>query len=37
MKVGRQTVSLPLSAKLTQDDINQVIDAVVDIFNQTQQ
>ena len=28
MKVGRQTVSLPISAKLTDDDVNDVIRAV---------
>jgi dTDP-4-amino-4,6-dideoxygalactose transaminase len=28
MRIGRQTVSLPLSAKLTDDDVEDVIDAV---------
>lgn len=28
MRIGRQTVSLPISAKLTDDDINDVINAV---------
>ena len=28
MKVGRQTVSLPLSAKLTDEDVGDVVDAV---------
>lgn len=32
MRVGRQTVSLPLSAKLTEMDVAQVIDAVRQTF-----
>jgi dTDP-4-amino-4,6-dideoxygalactose transaminase len=28
MKIGRQTVSLPISAKLTDDDVQDVIEAV---------
>lgn len=31
MRIGRQTVSLPLSAKLTDKDVNDVINAVRDI------
>jgi len=31
MRVGQQTVSLPLSAKLTDEDVRDVIDAVCDI------
>jgi len=33
MKIGRETVSLPLSAKLTDKDIEDVIAAVQSIFN----
>lgn len=32
MNVGRQTISLPLSAKLTDDDVNNVINAVREIL-----
>jgi len=32
MQVGRQTVSLPLSAKLTNEDIEDVIEAVMQIL-----
>ncbi|MEN8169045.1 MAG: DegT/DnrJ/EryC1/StrS family aminotransferase [Pseudomonadota bacterium] len=32
MRIGRQTVSLPLSAKLTDEDVRDVIDAVRQIF-----
>ena len=32
MKVGRQTVSLPLSAKLTDEDAGDVIEAVMGIL-----
>jgi dTDP-4-amino-4,6-dideoxygalactose transaminase len=31
MRIGRQTVSLPLSAKLTNDDVNDVVEAVGNI------
>ena len=31
MRIGRQTVSLPLSAKLTEEDLNYVIEAVKDL------
>lgn len=33
MKIGRQTVSLPISAKLTEKDINDVITAVEMVLN----
>lgn len=33
MKVGRQTVSLPLSAKLTDDDVERVVNAVRESFS----
>lgn len=33
-RIGRQTVSIPLSAKLTDEDVADVIDAVRDILNQ---
>jgi len=32
MRIGRQTVSLPLSAKLTPEDVNDVIHAVTEIL-----
>lgn len=32
MRIGRQTVSLPISAKLNDDDIEDVVNAVKDIF-----
>jgi len=32
MKVGRQTVSLPLSAKLTSSDVDDVINAVSELL-----
>lgn len=32
MRIGRQTVSLPLSAKLTDEDVEDVIKAVVNII-----
>ena len=32
MRIGRQTVSLPLSAKLTDKDVGDVIDVVKDIL-----
>jgi dTDP-4-amino-4,6-dideoxygalactose transaminase len=32
--VGRKTVSLPLSAKLTDEDVERVIDAVISIFSE---
>jgi dTDP-4-amino-4,6-dideoxygalactose transaminase len=32
MRIGRQTVSLPISAKLTDEDIEDVIDAIKDIL-----
>lgn len=32
MKIGRQTVSLPFSAKLTDDDVEDVVNAVKDIL-----
>jgi dTDP-4-amino-4,6-dideoxygalactose transaminase len=34
MRIGRQTVSLPISAKLTDSDVEDVIDAVVRILSQ---
>jgi dTDP-4-amino-4,6-dideoxygalactose transaminase len=34
MKIGRQTVSLPISAKLTEKDVNDVITAVGMVLNQ---
>lgn len=33
MEIGRQTVSLPLSARLTDQDVTDVIDAVHRILN----
>ena len=33
MRIGRQTASLPLSAKLSDKDVGDVIDAVVQIFS----
>ncbi|CAG0956418.1 DegT/DnrJ/EryC1/StrS aminotransferase family protein [Geobacter sp.] len=33
MKIGRQTVSLPLSAKLTNTDIEDVVDAIKEIIS----
>jgi dTDP-4-amino-4,6-dideoxygalactose transaminase len=35
MRLGRQTVSLPLSPKLSDSDVNRVIDAVRDIILQS--
>jgi dTDP-4-amino-4,6-dideoxygalactose transaminase len=32
MRIGRQTVSLPLSPKLTEEDIQDVISAVTEIL-----
>lgn len=32
MRVGRQTVSLPLSARLTDDDVERVVSAVIESF-----
>jgi dTDP-4-amino-4,6-dideoxygalactose transaminase len=32
MKIGRETVSLPLSAKLTDNDVDDVIQAVKKII-----
>jgi dTDP-4-amino-4,6-dideoxygalactose transaminase len=34
MKIGRETVSLPLSAKLTDNDVDDVIRAVKKIITQ---
>ncbi len=36
MRIGRQTVSLPLSAKLTDQDVRDVINAVTEILSTTQ-
>jgi len=36
MRIGRQTVSLPLSAKLTDQDVKDVINAVTEILSTTQ-
>ena len=36
MKIGRQTVSLPISAKLTDEDVEDVIKAVKDILSNRQ-
>ena len=33
MRIGRQTASLPISAKLTDKDVEDVIDSVVQIFS----
>lgn len=33
MRIGRQTVSLPLSAKLSDEDVNDVVVAVKSILN----
>ncbi|NJD63406.1 MAG: UDP-4-amino-4,6-dideoxy-N-acetyl-beta-L-altrosamine transaminase, partial [Deltaproteobacteria bacterium] len=33
MRIGRQTASLPLSPKLTDGDVQDVIDAVIGIFS----
>ena len=35
MRIGRQTVSLPISAKLTDDDVGSVIEAVFSILEKT--
>ncbi|MHC4421667.1 MAG: DegT/DnrJ/EryC1/StrS family aminotransferase, partial [Planctomycetota bacterium] len=34
-RIGRSTVSLPLSAKLTDDDVSRVIDAVTGILRRS--
>jgi dTDP-4-amino-4,6-dideoxygalactose transaminase len=34
MRAGRQTVSLPLSAKLTDEDVRDVIQAVTRVLNE---
>lgn len=34
MKIGRQTVSLPLSAKLSENDMSRVVETVKNIFTQ---
>jgi len=36
MRIGRQTVSLPISAKLTDDDVDEVIDAVKETLLRTE-
>ena len=33
MRIGRQTVTLPLSANMTDDDLGDVIQAVIDVLN----
>ena len=35
MRIGRQTVSLPISAKLTDDDVGSVIEAVFSVLEKT--
>ena len=32
MRIGRQTVSLPISAKLSDDDVGNIIEAVLSVF-----